>query len=188
MIELRALGAIDLRRDGTEIATVLTQPKLLALLLLLDFARPHGFQRRDRLVAMLWPDLDDTHARNALSNAVHQIQKELGQNAIATRGDDVMLDPVYIRSDVRVLEAALANSDHMRAVQLYQGPLADGLLVDDAPEFDRWLTDERARIRNSVSEAAWSIADNAKAAGKIDDATMFARSAVLLTRDDEPSI
>jgi serine/threonine-protein kinase len=188
MVELRALGAIDLRRDGTEIAAVLTQPKRLALLLYLDFARPHGFHRRDRLVAMLWPELDDSHARNALSKAIHHIRKELGESAIATRGDEVMLDPVYIRSDVRVLEAALANSDHMRAVQLYQGPLADGFFVEEAPEFERWLADQRDRIKNSVSEAAWSLAENAKQQGRISDATMFARSAVLLTRDDEPSI
>jgi len=188
MVELRALGAIDLRRDGTELAAVLTQSKHLALLLFLDIARPHGFHRRDRLVAMLWPGLDDSHARTALTRAIEHIRKELGESAIATRGDEVMLDPVYIRSDVRVLEAALANSDHMRAVQLYQGPLADGFFVDDAPEFEQWLTDQRDRIKNSVSEAAWSLAENAKQQGKISDATMFARSAVILTRDDEPTI
>jgi len=188
MVELRALGAIDLRRDGTELAAVLTQSKHLALVLFLDIARPHGFHRRDRLLAMLWPGLDDSHGRAALSKAIDHIRRELGESAIATRGDEVMLDPVYIRSDVRVLEAALANSDHMRAVQLYQGPLADGFFVDEAPEFERWLTDQRDRIENSVSEAAWFLAENAKREGNIDDATMFARSAVLLTRDDEPTI
>ena len=188
MVELRALGAIDLRRDGTELAAVLTQSRHLALVLFLDIARPHGFHRRDRLLSLLWPGLDDSHARTALSKAIEHIRKELGESAIATRGDEVMLDPVYIRSDVRVLEAALANSDHMRAVQLYQGPLADGFFVDEAPEFDQWLTDQRDRIKESVSEAAWSLAENAKLEGRISDATMFARSAVILTRDDEPTI
>lgn len=188
MVELRALGSIDLRRQGTEVAAVLTQPKRLALLLYLDVARPHGFHRRDRLLAMLWPELDDSHARNALSKAIHHIRRELGENSIATRGDEVMLDPSFIRSDVRVLETALAHDDHLRAVQLYQGPLADGFFVDDAPEFERWLGDERNRIRDGVAEAAWALADKSKEAGKISDATMYARSAAQLMREDEPSI
>ncbi|HVD60700.1 MAG TPA: BTAD domain-containing putative transcriptional regulator, partial [Gemmatimonadaceae bacterium] len=188
MVELRALGPIDLRRDGTEVAAVLTQPKRLALLLYLDFARPYGFHRRDRLVALLWPELDDTHARNALSKAIHHIRRELGENTIVTRGDEVMLDPLYIRSSVRVLEAAIANADHTRVIQLFQGPLADGFFVEEAPEFERWLSDERTRIRDAVANAAWALAHKSKESGRIDDATAFARSAVSLTRDDEPSI
>ena len=78
MVELRALGSIDLRRDGTEISAVLTQSKRIALLLYLDIARPRGFHRRDRLVGLLWPELDDTHSRNALSKAIHHIRRELG--------------------------------------------------------------------------------------------------------------
>jgi DNA-binding SARP family transcriptional activator len=188
MVELRALGSIDLRRDGTEITAVLTQPKRLALLLYLDLARPHGFHRRDRLVSLLWPELDATHSRNALSKAIHHIRRELGETSITTRGDEVMLDPIYIRSDVRVLEAALLNNDHMRAVQLYQGPLADGFFVEDAPEFERWLSDERNQIRISVANAAWALADKSRVEGRIEDATMYARSASGLTRDDEPSV
>ncbi len=188
MVELRALGSIDLRREGTEIAAVLTQPKRLALLLYLDLARPHGFHRRDRLVALLWPELDASHSRNALSKAIHHIRRELGESSITTRGDEVMLDPIYIRSDVRVLEAALANNDHMRAVQLYQGPLADGFFVEDAPEFERWMSDERNQIRISVANAAWALADKFREEGRVEDATVYARSASGLTRDDEPSV
>ena len=188
MVELRALGPIDLRRDGTEVTSVLTRPKRLALLLYLDTARPYGFHRRDRLVGLLWPELDDAHARDALAEEIQQIRRELGENAIITRGDDVMLDPVYLRSSVRVLDAAIANSDHMRVIQLFQGPLADGLFVDEAPEFEQWLKDERQRIHDAVANAAWALAEKSKEAGRMDDATAFARSAVSLTRDDESSV
>jgi DNA-binding SARP family transcriptional activator len=188
MVELRALGPIDLRRDGTEITSVLTQPRRLALLLYLDCARPYGFHRRDRLIALLWPELDNADAREALSGEINHIRRELGENSIVTRGEDVMLDPVYIRSSVRVLDAAITNGDHMRVIQLFQGPLADGLVVDEAPEFEQWLKDERQRIRDAVADAAWSLAEKSKESGRIADATSFARSAVSLTRDDEESV
>ena len=188
MVELRALGAIDLRRDGREIAAVLTQPRHLALLLYLDIARPYGFHRGDDLVQLLWPDVDSSEARNKLTEAVDGIRREIGDQSVRTRGDDVMLDPVFIRSDVRVLDSAIANTDHMRVVQLYQGTLADGFSVEDAPEFERWLEAERQRIRSDVANSAWSLAEKSRADGRMDDATTFARSAAALTRDDEESI
>lgn len=188
MVELRALGAIDLRRDGTEVAQVLAQPKRTALLLFLNAAHPYGFHRRDRIMRTIWPELDESQSRDALNEAINAIRRELGENAITTRGEDVMLDPVYIRSDVRVLDAAIENTDHMRVVQLFQGPLADGFSLGDAPEFEQWLNEERLRIRNNVADSAWALAEKSRDAGRNDDAAAFARSAAALMRDDEESV
>src|SRR5438309_11613009 len=75
MIRLRLLGTVDLRdSQGRELGAVLRRPKLLALLGYLTVARPRGLQRRDTLVALLWPELDHAHARNALSQAVHALR------------------------------------------------------------------------------------------------------------------
>jgi len=64
MIEVRLLGSIDLRgNDGREVTAVLAQPKRLALLVYLTAARPRGFQWRDKLVALFWPDFDGPRAR-----------------------------------------------------------------------------------------------------------------------------
>ncbi len=188
MVELRALGAIDLRRDGTELAQILAHPKRTALLIYLNAARPYGFHRRDRLIQLLWPDTDEAQARNELNEAITGIRRELGENSIATRGEDVMLDPVFVRSDVRVLEAAIDNTDHMRVVQLYQGTLADGFSLSDSPAFEQWLDDERHRIRDNVANSAWILAEKSKNAGRKEDAAAFARSAAALTRDNEESL
>lgn len=188
MVELRALGAIDLRRDGTEISAVLTRPKQVALILYLDVAQPRGFHRRDKIASLIWPELESPSSQEELEKAVRDVQRELGGNAITTRGDQLMLDPVFMRSDVRVLDAALDNTDDMRAVQLYQGWLADGFTLENCPAFEQWLDDERDRLRTSVSTAAWSLAEKAKANGRIDEATMFARSAASLRRGDEQSV
>lgn len=189
MIELRVLGSIDLRgQEGQEFVSVLTQPKKLALLVNLDAARPHGFHRRDRLVAMFWPELDASHSRNALSKAIHHLRRSLGEEAIVTRGDEVMVDPAFLRSDVRMLEDALASGAYERALQLYRGPLADGLFVDDAPDFEQWLSTERDRLSHAVANAGWNLAEKARQDGRINDAIASARQAASLMKEDEPSL
>lgn len=189
MLELLVLGASDLRgQDNEELTAILTQPKRLALLLYLHIARPHGFIRRDRLLAIFWPELDTTHARNALSKSVHHIRRALGDKAIITRGDEVLLDGAPIRSDVQDLEQALSSNDHERALELYRGPLADGLFVNDAPEFERWLDEERERLRTAVSNAAWTLADKSRKDGRFGDATAFARRAFSFTKEEEPAL
>src|SRR5215831_13561062 len=74
MIRLRVLGALDLRDDHDQaIDSVLAQPKRVALLVYLAAARPYGLKRRDILVALLWPELDQARARNALSQSLHHL-------------------------------------------------------------------------------------------------------------------
>jgi DNA-binding transcriptional activator of the SARP family len=157
-------------------------------LLYLDLAQPSGFARRDRLVAIFWPELDTTHARNALSKSIHYLRHDLGEDAIITRGDEVMRDPAAIQSDVRALDQALSEKSHTRALELYRGPLADGLFVADAPEFERWLDKERNQRRSLVANAAWELADESRKNGRLADAVAFAKKAASLDKEDEPSL
>ena len=82
MFELRALGATDLRDgDGGEVRSVLAQPKRFALLTYLSVERERGYARRDALATLLWPDLDEDHARGSLRQSVRFLRKTLGPNA-----------------------------------------------------------------------------------------------------------
>ena len=57
MIELRTLGAVDLKgADGRAVRSILAQPKRLALLAYL--AVHTAGARRDSVVALFWPELD----------------------------------------------------------------------------------------------------------------------------------
>ena len=189
MIEIRAFGAIDvLSDDGRDFGAIVTQPKRLALLLYLAIARPHGFHRRDNLVALFWPELDASHSRNALSKAIHHLRRALGDDVIVARGDEVMLDLEQLTSDVREFGEATRKGDHQAALDLYRGPLAVGFFVDDAPEFERWLERERDRLRAEVSRAAWTLADEARTARRLNDAAQLARRASSFMPDDEPTL
>ena len=67
LVRFRALGGIELKRtDGVDVDRILRQPKRLALLAYLTLASPRGFHRRDVLLALLWPELDQAAARHAL--------------------------------------------------------------------------------------------------------------------------
>ena len=101
MIELRALGTLALRdRDGEDLHSVLAQPKRVALLAYLAIARPHGFHRRDTLLALLWPEQDDQHARWALNQALRHLRFALGKQVVPSRGDgEVGIASEHLRCD-----------------------------------------------------------------------------------------
>src|ERR1051325_3958230 len=72
MIEFRLLGALHLTdAEGREVQSLLTRPRRLALLAYLAAATPRGFHRRDSLLALFWPELDQEHGRAALGQALH---------------------------------------------------------------------------------------------------------------------
>src|SRR3989442_3742967 len=89
MIELRMLGRLSLTGDdGLEVRGLLGQPRRLALLAYLAAASPQGFHRRDTLLALFWPELDQEHARAALRQALHVVRDALGGDAVTSRGDE----------------------------------------------------------------------------------------------------
>jgi DNA-binding SARP family transcriptional activator len=110
VISIRLFGAIDLRGgDGQELRGVLAQPKRLALLAYLAAAEPAGPHRRDTLLGLFWPELNQDRARNNLSQAVHFLRRWLGDAAITSRGgEDLALEDSLVWVDVRAFHAAHA--------------------------------------------------------------------------------
>src|SRR5512141_3310895 len=89
MVELQVLGEIRLRADdGTEVDTLLRQPKRLARLSYLASPAPGTWHRRDMLLALFWPELDTAHARTSLRNALYVIRQTLGDSVLRNRGDE----------------------------------------------------------------------------------------------------
>src|SRR5256884_5668442 len=87
MVEFRLLGTLSLRTaDGRDAGSLLSQPRRLALLAYLAAATPRGPHRRDTLLALLWPELDQEHARAALRQSLHVLREALGDDVVVTRG------------------------------------------------------------------------------------------------------
>jgi len=87
MVTLRALGSVDLRdTHGEPLPALLAQPKRAGLLAYRLGCHPGAFHRRDSLLALFWPELDQTHGRNALSQALSFLRRNLDDGVLVTRG------------------------------------------------------------------------------------------------------
>lgn len=151
-VTLRILGGLILERDGQPITGRATQRRRLAVLALLA-GSPGRMLSRDRVVGLLWPEAATDAARHHLADAVYALRRALGNDAIQSRGDDLLLNPALVELDLSGFEEAVLAGDWERAVTLYRGPFADGFLVAEAPEFDQWLEATRARCRRSYRDA-----------------------------------
>jgi serine/threonine-protein kinase len=190
MIRLRALGAIDLRREsGDTVEAILRQPKRIALLTYLA-ASPEGQpRRRDVIVAMFWPEADEPHARDSLSAALGFLRRNLGSGVLVTRGEEeVGCNPLNLSVDVAEFLLAIDQGRDESALSLYEGDLLPGLHVPGAPGFDEWLERERARLRSRAATAATSLAERAASADRASDAARYAQRAAELNPDDEQVI
>ena len=190
MIELRLLGTLQLSAaDGRDLTALARQSKRTALLLYLAAAVPYGLHRRETLLALFWPELDETKARSALSQALYVLRNALGEQAIVTRGDDeVGISRSVVWCDVHAFETALDAGQFAEALVLYRGGLLNGFSLSDAPELGRWVDQERERLRERAAEGAWALAEARAAAGDAVHATRWARWAAGLASADEAVI
>jgi DNA-binding SARP family transcriptional activator len=157
------------------------------LLVYLALARPR-VHRRSTLLGLFWPELAAAHGRGALRQALHGLRRVLGPGAIRSRGDEeIRLDASMFRCDAIRFEDELAAGRAADAVEIYQGPLLPGFFVDGAAGFERWLEDERARLRILAVNAAWRLMTEAEAAGDLSTAVVWARLAVHHSDHDELS-
>src|SRR2546425_10350905 len=187
MIELRMLGRLSLTAaDGREMRTLLGQPRRFALLAYLAAATPPGFHRRDSLLALFWPELDQEHARTALRQALRVLRAALGPEAVVSRGDEeVGLDFDRVWCDVAAFDRAVDGGASREALDLYRGPLLEGFFISDGPEFERWLERERARLREAAARAAQRLIEQCESRGNLTTAAHWARRAVELAPNDE---
>ena len=191
MIQFHTLGVLDLRgANGHEVRAVLQQPKRLGLLAYLAVSAPRRFHRRDTLLALFWPDLDQEHARAALRRSLYFLRAELGADVVAGRGDEEISVPEEVLwCDTTALDRALDAGETERAVQLYRGPLLDGLYVAGAAsEYQDWLDGERTRLRGRAAAAARSLSDQMESEGRLADAARWCRRGLELRPDDEAAL
>ncbi len=190
MIELRTLGAVDLRdADGAECRTVLAQPKRVALLVYLAVAQPRGFQRRDVLLPLFWPELDQQHARGALRKAVHGVRHDLRPDTLLGRGDEELgVSAAALWCDTVAFERAIATHGFADALDLYRGEFLTGFFIGGAPDFEHWVERERSRLRAEAAQAAWALAEQAAGAHEAVAVVTWARRAMTFSPSDEGAL
>jgi DNA-binding SARP family transcriptional activator len=117
---------------------------------------------RDTLLELLWPDSLLESARKNLRNTLWTIRKALGDDAIVGDDDRVALGPsVWV--DVRVFEQAVDHNPGA-AIELYRGPLLDGVSFVDAGDLEVWIDGQRARLAQLHLRLLAAAADQLRSA------------------------
>jgi DNA-binding SARP family transcriptional activator/TolB-like protein/tetratricopeptide (TPR) repeat protein len=186
-IRFLALGPARLEApDDADAASVLQRPKLLALFSYLAAASPAGLHRRDTLLSLLWPEMDQERARAALRQSLYYLRQYLGDDVVVTRGDEeVGIAPDLVWRDVVAFDDALARGAREEALEVYAGDFLEGFLVAGAPEFERWIDQRREELRRRARHAAWELAQRADGAGSVAAAAHWARQSLRLAGYDE---
>ena len=179
MIELRALGPVDVMVDRAPAPPDLLWRKNLALLIYLARS-PRRSRSRDHLIGLFWGDRPDSAARHSLSEALRVLRRHLGDGAISTNGGSVRLAQSAVRLDCDEFDARIAAGEWAAAAALVVGEFLEGFGVADASEFESWLTSERSAWRRRGVEALARGAEAALAAGDLAGATATAERAVAL--------
>ena len=166
MLRLHTFGGVHVS-DGTgqPLTGAATQRRLLALLSALATAGDVGLSR-EKLVGLLWPDVDPERARHSLTQGLYSARRALRDDGLFdVTTASVRLDPAHMSSDVNDFQQLLARHELEQAVRLYQGPFLDGFFVSGAPEFEQWTSAQRTRFRDLTVGALERLAADAEAAG-----------------------
>ncbi|MFN2229971.1 MAG: SARP family transcriptional regulator, partial [Anaerolineae bacterium] len=150
-LTLRFLGPPLIELDGQPVQ--LGRHKAVALLAYLALTRqPHS---RDALATLLWPELDQSHARGQLRRTLSLLNRTLGDEWLAVDRETVewaaQAEAWIDREAMRERMAACAEHGHPSqetcsecvpllegAVDLYHDGFLAGFTLPDAPAFDEW--------------------------------------------------
>jgi DNA-binding SARP family transcriptional activator len=151
-------------------------------------------QTRDRLADLLWPESMPDAARKNLRNTLWAIRKALGDEVLqgdAERmalSDTVWVDVHAFQSSVQSGPAAIAPDagELETAVELYRGPLLDGLTVSEAPDFEIWLATERERFGQLYLRALDALAAAYRASANWRGVIAIAQRALVYDNLQEP--
>jgi eukaryotic-like serine/threonine-protein kinase len=189
MLRLQLLGSVTLLDAGRDVEPILRRPKSVAFLAYLACARPRGFQRRDALLPLFWPDLDQSHARNALRQAVHSLRQVLGAEAVIGRGEDELsVDRSRLWCDIVQFDEHVDAGDARSALTLYRGDLLFGFHLSGVAEFEQWLDREREYVAKRALVAALSLSKETESGRDYAAAASWAKRAMEISPYDESAL
>ncbi len=181
-LELTVLGLPRVRHDDH----VLSFATRKAQALLVHLAVEGGFQARDRLAALFWPESDRDHARAMLRYTLTVLRRVLADGSdvdhLVIERDAVGVDfDSGVEVDVQGLpplaDLGLVTLDQLRtAATRCRGEFLEGLTLPDAPEFDEWTSVQRQLWRDYTEQVLGRLAAlEAKAGAYVEAIAIFQR-------------
>ena len=163
-MRLRTFGGLWIEGDALRIPLA---PRPLGLLVLVAAAGSRGISR-ERVVGILWADADEEQARHTLSQTLYRLKRDTGLNLFSASAK-LRFDG-SLASDIGDFHAALGAGDLAAVATLYSGKFLDGFYVPAAPEFERWVDEERDRLHHQALRALEQFAARADSAQQLPEA------------------
>jgi DNA-binding SARP family transcriptional activator len=201
LLDVRAFGAFSVEVDGEPVHLDRVKPRARAVLRFLA-VRPGVAIHREVIQEALWPDVDGPTGARSLHVAVSALRGLLSEalaadstRLIAREGDAYRLAVEPAQVDVGRFERSMARArasrngggragagaaDFAEALGLYRGDL----LPQDGPA--EWAVERREHFRREAVEAATIVAEDALAAGDLEEAIRICRRGLELDRFHDP--
>lgn len=186
MFKLHAFGHPSVvGPDGARLDELPRQTKRFSLLIYLACSE-RRVHRRDDLLAVFWPESDESCARNCLRQSLHVLRSQLGDGVLVGNGDqEVGIEPGELTSDVGVFLRALRTGSPEAALELYKGDFLSGFYVRELPDFERWVEHRRVELRNLAVSASKQLAYTAEGVRDVTGALLWWRRTQKLAPFDE---
>jgi DNA-binding SARP family transcriptional activator/alpha-beta hydrolase superfamily lysophospholipase len=187
-LQIRLLGPLRVVRGGEPLPLPASRKTRALLAFLVLTGREHP---RDRLGALLWPDVDDP--RGALRWSISRLRPlacgDGRERLVATRdsvrfeGADVQVDALRVRRLLSRDVAQVATEGLREAATAFEGPLLEGLDLTEAPDFHAWCVGERERFRKLELRVLDELVERLR--GDPEAAVPYAQRRVQIDRQDE---
>jgi len=159
-LSVALLGTPQITHAGRPVAFPTRKSEALLIFLAVE----GGFHSRERLTTLLWPESDEEHARGSLRSALASLRQALAEaqeqhgpshlrverTLLALAEDsDVDLDLHRLRdaADLARGSSRLVPPELIArlrdAADPYRGDFLQGFSVNDAPDFDGWVSQQR---------------------------------------------
>lgn len=186
-LSVRALGSLRISLGGKVLTTMEVERRsAFSLLGLLAFARDHELPR-ERILSLLWPEVDERLARNRLYAAMSALRKALGgrghcERYLMARRGMVGLVPGAVRCDVdeaeslcrRILSGSSDDGEVASMASELLG-LFDGGELEGRPEMDDEFGARRFHLLRRCVDALVVGAEAALSLGEAERASAIAR-------------
>ena len=163
MFFLKTLGGLWLEHENGLIIEL--RGRWLALLAMIAAVERAGTSR-DRVLGILWPELDQVRASHNLSQLLYNIRRAVGEELTSADSRMLRLDGSKISVDLEQLQLAERNADGAEVSRLYGGPFLAGFYLENAPEFERWCAETRARIARDAEHSIEQYAERCDRTGE----------------------
>ena len=109
-VRLHVLGSPSVQRDDQPCGGAAAQRKSLALLALLAVAGRRGLSR-DKILALLWPEIPGDKATHRLAQLLYSLRRDLQAEELFLGSPEVHLNSTLLTSDLSEFTDALESGD-----------------------------------------------------------------------------